>query len=919
MDLSGKWKVDIGDGKQYDAAFPGTLDTNHIGGPDKENLDNRFTRVYIYEGAAQFQREIEVSSLNAAGKRVFLEVERARCLSLKVNGEEVAESGKGTLSTPYVFEITDNIAKTRELGKEEMELSLLSDNSYPDMPRQGIITSSAATNETQTNWNGMIGYIRIREEETCFIDCLRIYPKGQTADIELVVDAGEEYQGCIHIESEAFGQTGAIDVLMQKGERRTFALKGIPLAENIKIWDEGEGNLYPVRAVAEGMDTKTVTFGVRDFSVNDKFRLTINQRVFFLRGEANCAVFPETGYPPMTVPEWEKVLGIYASYGVNCMRFHSWCPPEAAFIAADKMGMMMQPELSHWDWDNAFGTGESMEYYKKELCQVLHFLANHPSFVMLSFGNELWSQDIGERNKEELLDFAREFDPTRLYAGSSNGHYGQWGTDPKSDFYTSHDYKELHLRGASTENQGHINQQYPNAKTNYNEGVAKVHEEGKPVFGFEVGQFEVLPDFGEIESFQGVTRCINYLLIKDKVEKSGRLKHWEKWVEATGEISLLAYREEVEAALRTEGMSGLSLLGLQDFPGQGTAIVGMLNSHLEAKPYDFARPERFREFFAPVLPLLYLDKYTYWNTETLSAEIMLANYGKCDVSGEAYWKIYDGEEVIAGGRLEAGVYPREGLRKVGLLRQDLIFIDSPRQLTIEVTVGSEGTCREEGYRNTYHIWVYPRQPEIASHEQQEEYWYTAGNGQKLRIASALDEETQLWLAQGGRVYLEPQPVRENLPSSIGGQFTTDFWSVGTFPAQEGGMGMVIDTSHPIFADFPTQKHTNWQWWQMAGGRPIILPEHVIPILTVPDSYSRLKHMGLLFEAKAGGGTVIMSGMGLRFYQQYPESLSLLHSIMEYLASEICIPAQEISMEELKGLVRGQIQPAEQELAAERMK
>lgn len=259
----------------------------------------------------------------------------------------------------------------------------------------------------------------------------------------------------------------------------------------------------------------------------------------------------------MTVAEWCGVLAVYRSCGVNCMRFHSHTPPEAAFAAADEMGMLMQPELGHWNPETAFEDEESWAYYLGELRATLRTLANHPSFTMLTFGNELACGDLG-----------------------------------------------------------HLNHDDPDAKHDYEGAMAEVRKEcAKPVFSFEVGQFEVLPDFDEINDFKGVTRAVYYELIRKKVIAEGLTDTWKRRVEATGELSNLCYREEIEAALRTASFSGISLLGIQDFPGQGTALVGMLNAHLQPKPYPFARPERFSAFFRAVLPLVLLEKYTYVSTK----------------------------------------------------------------------------------------------------------------------------------------------------------------------------------------------------------------------------------------------------------------------------------------------------------------
>ena len=236
-------------------------------------------------------------------------------------------------------------------------------------------------------------------------------------------------------------------IALEPGEH-LFQLEELPLAAGVRRWDEYEGNLYQLIAALSGSDEKTVRFGVRTFGAKEG-RLALNSRAFFLRGEANCAEFPEEGHPPMTVDAWRKVLEMYKSYGVNVMRFHSHCPPEAAFAAADELGMMMQPELSHWNPHTAFLDQESLDYYTAELRQILRCLANHPSFVMLTFGNELWTDEEGIRCIHSLLDMARAQDSTRLYAWGSNVFYGTKGCDRESDFYTSTQYFTHMIRGTS--------------------------------------------------------------------------------------------------------------------------------------------------------------------------------------------------------------------------------------------------------------------------------------------------------------------------------------------------------------------------------------------------------------------------------------------------------------------------------------
>lgn len=300
----------------------------------------------------------------------------------------------------------------------------------------------------------------------------------------------------------------------------------LPLRKNVKLWDEDEGNLYEVVATLDcGMpaedggdstDEYRTCFGIRSFGDNGSGRLALNGRAIFLRGEANCAEYPETGHTPMTIPEWKEILLKYRSYGINCVRFHSHCEPEAAFAAADELGMLLQPELSHWDPKDAFGTEESYRYYRAELVDLLKTYANHPSFVMLTLGNELQAQDEGRERMRELVRTAKRMDPTRLYANGSNAFYGEEGCDPESDFYTSQSCKDVVIRGTFSGMRGYLNENYPSTDRTYDEAMAEIRKEyQKPVFSFEVGQFEVLPDFEELESFHGISDPVNLKLIKN--------------------------------------------------------------------------------------------------------------------------------------------------------------------------------------------------------------------------------------------------------------------------------------------------------------------------------------------------------------------------------------------------------------------
>ena len=924
--LNGKWHVVLEDGTTGQMDLPGTLDENGIGHRDvganqwhpdavlgnaageidkDAPIATRFTRRHTYEGEARISRKITVPDYGT--DRLFVLAERARALRLLVDGEACAVFRQGTLSTPYIFELTG-------AAPGEHEFTFLSDNSYPGMPKAAICYSSAATDETQTNWNGILGECSMYTRPQNFIDSLRVYPRavkkeeknkagGYVLDVcvELAPGAKKVYKDAkIILQSEALAAGELEDtqtlteIISYSGEGLAEAgtdkeensktmeiwFRDLPLRENVKLWDEDEGNLYEMAVTLDnGMSAEDkggstaecrTRFGIRSFGDNGSGRLALNGRAIFLRGEANCAEYPETGHPPMTIPEWKEMLLKYRSYGINFVRFHSHCEPEAAFAAADELGMLLQPELSHWDPKDAFETEESYRYYRAELVDLLKTYANHPSFVMLTLGNELQAQDEGRERMRELVRTAKRMDPTRLYANGSNAFYGEEGCDPESDFYTSQSCKDVVIRGTFSGMRGYLNENYPSADRTYDEAMAEIRKEyQKPVFSFEVGQFEVLPDFEELESFHGISDPVNLKLIKKRVEERGLLPTWEKYVEATGELSRLAYREEIEAAMRTRELSGISLLGLQDFPGQGTALVGMMNSHLEPKPYDFARPERFREFFQECRILVKLPHYTYEAGERLIAEVEAANFGKGNIEGVFCWtlagkmsvsengncepaEIKSKNTVIATGEDTEITICRPGsYTEVGSLDIPLDFVEKNTALTLKVRIGDSISA--------YPIWVYRKTTPVCP--------------ENVYETRAFDVKTREILQNGGRVYLSPDADKESLPNSIKTQFTTDF-------------------------------HTDWQWWIMASKRAVILPHPMKTIITEMDSYAFLRPMAQMIEFRCLKGKVLLSTMELHKSQQYPEVRALQASIYTYLSGENFEPAEEITEEELSMLVRG---------------
>lgn len=132
---------------------------------------------------------------------------------------------------------------------------------------------------------------------------------------------------------------------------------------------------------------RSTKFGMREFSRNQS-DLLLNGNKVFLRGTLECCIFPLTGRPPMEPEGWKKVFLTAREWGLNHLRFHSWCPPEAAFQVADSLGFYLQVELPLW----SVKVGEDShtnDFLYAEADRILAEYGNHPSFCFFSLGNEL--------------------------------------------------------------------------------------------------------------------------------------------------------------------------------------------------------------------------------------------------------------------------------------------------------------------------------------------------------------------------------------------------------------------------------------------------------------------------------------------------------------------------------------------------
>lgn len=876
-DLAGEWKVRLGkkeeDGESCSIMLPGTLDEagkqipNMKKNPEREEM--HLTPEYHYEGSALYEREIELTFDER--DTLILSMERTRATRVWVNGQYAGSDSSLICLQEY------DITKLVHQGSNTVAVEV--SNDFVHLPRQAILDSHMASAHTQTNWNGIVGEIKINVYPAV---CVRKIRASLVKDRMLLIKVNIEqnYEILCSASLELY-----LDQERVLSESRVLAPGHSclefyhELEEDFAMWDEFIPALHELRAVLytdSEIYEKSSLFGLRKFEVSaDKRHFVINGRTTFIRSETNCAVFPQTGYAPMTENEWERLFQTYLSYGVNYVRFHSWCPPEAAFRAADRLGIYMQPELSEWTFE-AFDSDEAYAYYTKEAVQIERCYGAHPSYIMLTWGNELRSHK--RERLGELCRYMKQLAPDKLYAEGSNVWYGEEGTHPDSGFVLAQGNGRRRWRGAYAGNTGVINDCAPNTVFDYDEVLKGIE---KPVISFEAGQFQVYPDYQELNKYTGNLKPRNLEAFKHQLKGNGLEGMDAGFQTATGMLSELCYREEIEAALRSERLAGISLLGLQDFPGQGAALIGMLDAFGNSK--KFSDPRRFKRFFNSVVPLLKLKKRIFTVGENISAELWIANYGKGALKNEIRLSVKDESEEVFRDTVPACEIGQGCVKAVKTLnfvyrRQS----EKSQKLHVEISIlGTE-------YQNDYDIWVFPKVED--------------GRIRSSKIVYELNEEARVRLQNGERLLFLPKSSQEQIPMSVRSSFISDFWCWVMFKKwdQQGTMGMLIDNVHEIFKNMPADEYTNFQWWHMLKGSRSMIIDHtgISPIIRMVDNINRNHSMSLLHEVGCENGSLLVCSLNIAGTLERPETRWFVNCMLKYLESENGGRREKCSFEEL---------------------
>ncbi len=824
----------------------------------------------VYTGAAWYQREIEIPK-DWEEQRISLFLERPHW-ETQVWVDDKWIGMQNTLATPHTYELNGHLTP----GKQVMTIRV--DNRIKDI-NVGEDAHSISDN-TQTNWNGIVGDIKLIKESKISLDLVQLYPDvgAKHVKIQGVVIGEVPNSQTLNLNVVVIDQATKQSLPSQSLEIRPdedgrFELV-YKIGEDIKLWDEFSPNRYDLMlelASQSGVSKKNISFGMRDFKV-DGTRFTINGRPVFLRGTLECAIFPLTGYPPTNVEEWKRIFRAIKAHGLNHMRFHSWCPTKAAFVAADELGVYLQVEASAW---THIGDNKPIDQWiYQEAESIIRHYGNHPSFVMMAYGNEPHGDNY-PAYLTEFVDHMKNYDDRRLYTSAAG-----WTYLENMDYFN---HFEARIQRWAEGLNSIINAKPPQTEFDYEE---KIRQIPMPYVSHEIGQWCVYPNFKEMSKYTGLLQPKNFEIFKESLAENQMAHLADSFVLASGKLQTICYKADIEAALRTKDMAGFQLLDLHDFPGQGTALVGMLDPFWDSKPYVTA--EEIRQFNDVTVPLVRLEKRIFTNDENLIAEVEVAHYGSEPLTRiTPTWQLLTtDEEVLTQGTLAKTGIPIGNGKKLGVISFGLDEITKPSQLTLEVSVAGEA--------NSWDVWVYPAKKESAKAEYE------------FRVVDKLSASMLEYLESGGRVLLNISKgdIKPEKGGDIGVGFSSIFWNTSWTKGQKPHtLGILCDPKHPALAAFPTEYHSNWQWWDaMSHSNVIVLDEftpELQPIVRIIDDWFENRRTALIFEVKVGKGSLLFSGVDLHSDLEHrPEAQQLLHSLMQYVGGDQFSPKTTMASDEL---------------------
>lgn len=817
-----------------------------------------------YLGVAWYQKSFETEE----GYYTF-EIECARWKT-EVYIDGVSAGAVTSLCAPHKFELG-------RLNGGNHTLTVKIDNrmQYPYRPDgHGVSDALGAT------WNGMVGRVALeRIPDIAFQNIvLHTEPEERILCVELIfvnrtgAEAGAELTLTVTDSKSGRQKENVCRLNLPAGEEKMDVR--IDAGNVSGQWDEYEPDLQKLTAVlrsASGEHKREFPFGFRSAETKEG-KFYINHRPTYLRGTHFGGDFPLTGCPSTEEADWEKIFAVCREWGLNFIRFHSYCPPEAAFAAADRLGIYLQVECAMW---NIFCEGNGMEdVLWEETERILQSFGHHPSFLMLSSSNEPageWGPVLAQwyrKCKEKEKHYSGE----RLYTRQSGWPYPA----PPAEIEDT-DYVYFHRSGYGPFTGGTIRNSAGWADRDYRASLEGVRY---PVITHELGQWCSYPDFQIIDKFTGYLKPGNYKVFRENARAAGVLSQNREFVYVSGRLQVQMYKEDLEANFRTPHIYGYELLDLHDYLGQGGAFVGILDAFWDNKGY--ITPEEFRHFCNETVLLLRIGKRVFTQGETLRCEAELAHFGREELRDAVVsWKIGNSRnEIIKTGNFAKKDYALAKNQAVGVLELCLKEWKAPECYTI--TLAIEGT----DVSNSWNFWLYEEQTELPVPRRAVYTRDLKEAVQALEAGKRVVYCPHLSLLDWNCPYLSVKPA---------------FWNSQMGPRWSRGMGLLCDASHPALSQFPTREYQEYQWNEiLRDAKGINLkyyPADFRPIVQPVDEWNRNYKMGLVLEAKVGAGSLLLVTSDLEKEQAAnPAKRQLLKSLLAYAESENFSPQNEISME-----------------------
>ncbi|MES2777377.1 MAG: sugar-binding domain-containing protein [Bacteroidota bacterium] len=866
--LQTKWTGSI-----YDSSFFFRTSLAKYRQPGNVKIPFWLTQNKYYTGAAWYQKDVVIPA-TWTGKQVTIFLERCHFQStVWVDGKEVGSNN--SLVVAHQFDLTKELTAGKHTITIRIDNRIKVMNVGPD--------SHSVSDHTQGNWNGIVGKMLLQAGSTVQLSDIQVYPdiKNKLALVKLtIINAGtQNAAGKIVLSTKSFNSKtihmlSPVSADYKVGANDTAMIDmALQFGNKMLLWDEFDPALYKLTATVNSKgskDEKQVQFGMREIKANGN-HLEINGRPVYLRGDLNNCEFPLTGYAPMDVESWRRIFSVAKAHGLNHMRFHSWCPPEAAFIAADESGFYLQPEGPTWpNHGTSLGDGRFIDkYVYDETNRMEKAYGNYASYCMLASGNE----PAGRNHAKYLREFVRYWqakDKRRVYTGASVAM--SWPLYPESDFMIKSGPRNLNWTNTR-----------PETVTDYH---AAIENFKIPYVTHEMGQWCVFPNFKEIKKYTGVTRAKNFELFREDLADHGMADRAEAFFMASGKLQALCYKQEIEKSFRTKNGAGFQLLGLQDFPGQGSALIGVLDAFWEEKGYITAG--QWKRFCNSTVPLSRIAKFTYSNDETFEAAIEIYHFGKSDMKDAVVaWTIKDEKgTIVKNGKFPATTIATGGNTSLGKVVMSLSGIKEATRLNLEVVIDNTS------FANDWSFWVYPAALPAAGAD---DIYYT----------NTLDAKAEETLTRGGKVFLNAAG-KVVKGKEIVMQFTPVFWNTSWFKMRPPHVtGFVAESRHPLFKYFPTEYHSDLQWWEIVNKAQVMhledFPKGFQPIVQPIDTWFMNRKLGLIMEAKVGNGKLIVSSANLSDTSSGPAAKQLLYSIKKYIASEAFDPKQAVSLSLIKDL------------------